>query len=261
MKRVYDLLEGHSRLSRIINSLIAGLIVLNVISVVLESYQGIEEKYSTLFYKFEIFSMTVFSIEYISRLISAPYKYSNTYKPIYLLRYFFSALAIIDLISVLPFYLPLVFRMDLRFIRIIRVFRLIRILKIKRYSKSLDIIVKVLRKKKTDLILTMVIISILLFMSGSIIYYAENDVQPNVFPNILDSAYWALKTMVFLGYDSPPLTIVGKIVGIMTTILGLGWIAMPISIISSGFIEEIDSKKEKKKVKCPDCGKEIEIGD
>lgn len=79
-------------------------------------------------------------------------------------------------------------------------------------------------------------------------YYTENEVQPNIFPNIIDSTIWSLKTMVFLGYDTPPLTIVGQIMGLLITLLGLGWIALPISIISSGFIEEIHKKDSRNQV-------------
>ena len=100
------------------------------------------------------------------------------------------------------------------------------------------------QNKKTDLILVFSIISVMLLLCGSIMYFIENEVQPEVFPNIIDSTFWSLKTMVFLGYDTPPITIAGKFVGILITLLGLGWIALPISIISSGFLEAI-SKRSK----------------
>jgi voltage-gated potassium channel len=257
IKNIYDLVEGNNRKSKIINGFIAVLIVLNIIAVVLDSYKSINNKYFFEFYYFEVFSICIFSIEYIIRVIVSPYKYSDDYEIQYIWKYIVSPLAIIDLFSILPFYLPLLFRIDLRMIRIVRVFRLIRILKIKRYSKSLNIIVRVLRKKKTDLALTVFIIGILLLLSGSIIYYVENELQPDIFPNIIESSIWALKTMVFLGYDTPPLSIVGKIMGLFITMLGLGWIALPISIISSGFIEEIQRNKKCEDIICPYCGKSI----
>jgi voltage-gated potassium channel len=242
-KKIYLMLEGDNHVSKIINSFITTLIVLNILAVILDSYSMLHVKYRHYFNLFEIISIIIFSIEYILRVISSPYKYSDTYNPIEILHYIITPLALIDLLSILPFYLPLVFRFDLRVIRIFRVFRLVRILKIKRYSKSLDLVVKVLKSKKTDLILTFFVVSVILLLCGSIMYYVENEVQPDVFPNIIDSTYWALKTMVFLGYDTPPLTVLGKFLGIIITLLGLGWIALPISIISSGFIEEIGKTK------------------
>jgi voltage-gated potassium channel len=257
MKKIYDLFEGHSKKSKIMNSSIAVLIIINITAVILDSYKNIDKAFSTEFYYFEVFSIIVFSIEYLLRVISVPCKYEGKYNPIHICRYIVSPLAIIDLLSILPFYLPLLLKLDLRFIRIIRVFRLIRILKIKRYSKSLDTIIRVFKNKKTDLIMTIVVIGILIILSGSIMFYLENDLQPDVFPNIVDSSIWSLKTMVFIGYENPPLSGLGKVLGLLITLLGLGWIAMPISIISSGFVEEINKQKECKGITCPHCGKEI----
>jgi voltage-gated potassium channel len=258
MKKLYQLLDGRSKSARILNGSFAILILLNIVAVILDSYQKINIRFSHEFYIFEVFSIVVFSIEYVFRVITAPYKYDGKYSIKNFVRYIISPLAIIDLMSILPFYLPLLLKMDLRFIRIVRVFRLVRIMKIKRYSKSLDIIIRILKKKRTDLAMTVIIIGILLLLSGSVMYYVENDLQPDLFPNILQSSIWALKTMVFLGYENPPLSIIGKILGLIITLLGLGWIAMPISIISSGFVEEIDRQKECEPIKCPHCGKEID---
>jgi voltage-gated potassium channel len=257
MKKIYELFEGHSIKSKVINSSIAALIVLNIIAVILDSFSSISTRYSAILNIFEAISIIVFSIEYVLRIISSPYKNKDSFDIKLVLKYIISPLALIDLLSILPFYLPLLFKMDLRFIRIIRVFRLVRVLKIKRYSKSLDIIAKVLYKKRTDLILTIVIIGILILMSGSIMYYVENEYQPNVFPNIIESSFWSLKTMVFLGYEVPPISNMGKFIGLITTLLGLGWIAMPISIISSGFVEEINIQKNTNNKYCPYCGKEL----
>jgi voltage-gated potassium channel len=257
MQKIYNLFEGHTKKSKIINSSIAVLIILNIIAVILDSYKNINKVFSNEFYYFEAFSIIVFSIEYLLRVISSPCKYEGKYNPLNIGRYIITPLAIVDLLSILPFYLPLLFKLDLRFIRIIRVFRLIRILKIKRYSKSLDTIIRVFKRKKTDLVMTIFVIGILIILSGSIMYYLENDLQPENFPNIVDSSIWSLKTMIFLGYEIPPMSAPGKILGLLITLLGLGWIAMPISIISSGFVEEINKQKECKGMMCPHCGKEL----
>jgi len=163
-------------------------------------------------------------------------------------------MALIDFLAILPFYLPIVIKFDFRLFRILRIFKLLRILKIKRYSKALDLISNVFRNKKAELILSTIILTILIFFAGSLMYYAENEEQPGAFPNIIKSAAWAVKTMVFLGYsDSEPLTAFGKIFGMVIVVLGLGWLTLPISILSSGFIEEIH--KETKN--CPHCGKRL----
>jgi voltage-gated potassium channel len=85
------------------------------------------------------------------------------------------------------------------------------------------------------------------------LYYVENETQPEYFPNIFESLKWSIKTMIFLGFEpSNPLTPVGNILGMLLIVFGLGWLTLPISIISSGFIEEISTKKN-----CPHCGKEL----
>jgi voltage-gated potassium channel len=243
MKTIYDWFESNSVVSRIINKAVAILIFVNVFAVILDSYNGIDRALRISLNYFEAISIIIFSIEYVLRIISSPYKYDKKYRIQNIFRYAFTPLALIDLFSIVPFYIPLIIPMDLRFIRILRIFRLIRILKIKRYSKSIDLITKVFVKKRTDLIMVLIVIGVLILMSGSVMYYVENELQPEVFPNIIDSSLWSLRTMVFLGYDEPPLTLCGKIIGLLTTLLGLGWIAMPISIISSGFIEEIDKRR------------------
>ena len=243
LKKIFAWVEGNSRAAKTVNALIVVLIGLNILAVVLDSYQSIHIRHRRLLDLFETVSIGIFSLEYILRVVTSPYKYGERYLARNIGKYLISPLAVIDLLSILPFYLPMLFRFDLRIIRIFRVFRLVRILKIKRYSTSLDLVVRVLKSKKTDLVLTFSVIAVMLLLCGSVMYYVENDVQPEVFPNIVDSTYWSLKTMVFLGYDTPPVTGIGRFLGIVITLLGLGWIALPISIISSGFIEEIDAKK------------------
>lgn len=145
-------------------------------------------------------------------------------------------------------------RFDFRIFRIMRIFRLLRVLKIKRYSKALDLITLVFKKKRAELLLSSFILIVLIFFAGSLMYYAENEVQPNNFPNIIESVRWSIKTMIFLGYaDSEPLTSFGSVLGMIIVVLGLGWLTLPVSILSSGFIEEVQSKE----IKCPHCGRAI----
>lgn len=187
--------------------------------------------------------MLVFTLEYGLRLISSPYLYGDRFEVGLLFRYAMSPMAMIDLAAILPFYLPFVFHCDLRLVRIVRLFRLLRLLKFKRYSQSLELMVGVIQSKKVDLIVTFVLISVMLLICGAVMYTLENESQPEIFPNIVEAAYWCLKTMVFLGYETAPASGLGKLIGILVTLLGLGWIALPISIISSGFMEAMQSQQ------------------
>jgi len=226
-----------------------------VLLVILDSYGSIREKYKSVISVFEITSVIVFTIEYILRMLCGPYRYSDKYEKIRIFRYVISPMAIIDLLAILPFYLPLVFVFDFRIFRFLRIFRLLRVLKIGRYSKALELIINVFRRKKAELLLSSFILVILIFFAGSLMYFAENSTQPEDFPNIIDSVKWAINTMVFLGYDDVvPLSPIGNILGMIIVVLGLGWLTLPISVLSSGFIEQLENGNKK----CPHCGQEIE---
>ncbi len=91
-------------------------------------------------------------------------------------------------------------------------------------------------------------------------YFVEGEKQPELFPNILETFWWAIATLTTVGYgDVYPVTGFGKIISGIIALLGIGLVALPTGLISAGFINKIeDKKKEKKNTKCPHCGKEIE---
>ena len=249
-KRLFQIIEpaGTSdRISRLFDKTILTLIGLSVLSVILESFPELAKKYSIFFSVFEIFSITVFSIEYILRIYTADYKYPTDTGFYSVVKYLFSPMAIIDLLAIIPFYLPLLIPVDLRFLRILRLTRIIRIFKINRYTKSLILIGKVLNRKKEELVITVFITFLLLLLSASIMYYVEFDVQPEAFPNIIASFWWAIATLTTVGYgDVYPVTVLGKILSGIIALLGIGIVALPTGIISSGFIEEISRTKSTK---------------
>ncbi len=250
--RLYQIIEpaaSRDTKSRIFDSFIFSLIIINIVAVILESFSELAIKYGTLFSVIEIFSITVFTMEYVLRLITASQKFPNSHPAIALLKFIKTPLSIIDLLAILPFYLPFIFPIDLRFVRILRLTRIARILKLNRYSKSLQLIGKIISKKKADLIITITVTVILIIFSASTIYYLETDEQPENFPNIITACWWAINTLTTVGYgDVIPRTVLGKILSGVVALLGVGLVALPTGIISSGFIEEITAKKKKKPV-------------
>jgi voltage-gated potassium channel len=205
-----------------------------------------------LIQRFEVFSIIVFTIEYLLRLWTARYKFPDSKIPY--LHFVFSAGAIIDLAAILPFYLPFVTGVDLRFLRVLRLLRMFRIFKLGRYSEAMAIIGRVLKKEKEKLITTIILTIIMIFVASTIMYYVENPAQPEVFKNIIETTWWSIATFttIWLG-DVYPITIAGKICGGIISLLGIMLIALPSGIICSGFMDELN--KEKKI--CPHCGKEI----
>lgn len=223
---------------------IVSLILLNVIAIILASDQAIGDKYSSFFYYFEVFSVTVFSIEYILRVWTCVE--IDTYKnPISgRIKFMFTPMAIIDLLAVLPFYLPFV-GIDLRFLRILRIFRIFRIFKLARYSRAFRLIKNVLNGKKEELFITLAFIIIVLVIISTLMFYAERDAQPIAFSSIPKALWWGVTTLTTIGYgDIIPVTTMGKILGGIISLLGIGLIALPSGIIAAGYTEEVYRRKK-----------------
>ena len=240
------------------DKLIIALIFLNVIAVILSTVERIERIYSKPLYYFEVFSIAVFTIEYLLRLWSCTEnpKYKDPIRG--RIKLILSPLALVDLLSILPFYLPMLIAVDLRFLRAIRLIRIFRLFKMGRYSESLRTIGNVFRKKRGELLVTLFIIFILLIVSASMLYYAERDAQPDKFSSIPASMWWSVVTLTTVGYgDVFPVTSLGKFFGSIISFLGIGLFALPTGILGAGFLEELKSKKSTHIV-CPHCGGKIE---
>ncbi len=236
---------------------IMALIILNVLAMMLETVPQINEVAGTWLDAFEVFSVIVFTIEYILRIYisSVSHPASSHFRSA--LIFIFSAYGIIDLLAILPFYLPFVIPFDLRFVRIMRLLRLLRVLKISRYNNSLHLIYQVIREKRAELAITFVAIVLILIIASFLMYYIEGDVQPSKFSDIFSSFWWAVVTLTTLGYgDVVPVTTLGKIISGIIAILGIGLVALPAGLLSAGFIEKIRDRREGRKT-CPHCGKEI----
>jgi voltage-gated potassium channel len=215
---------------------------------------------------FEVVSVIIFSIEYVLRLWTSRFLYPDAKHPA--LKYALSAMAIIDLLAIAPFYLPFLISFDLRFVRMLRLFRLLRIFKLNRYNDAIGIIGHVVKREKEKLLTTILFTGIIIIFASSIMYYVENEAQPDKFPNIIASIWWAVATLTTVGYgDVYPITALGKVLSGVIAVLGIGLVALPTGIISSGFVVEMSNQsteepKDGPKAKrvCPHCGKEIGEG-
>jgi voltage-gated potassium channel len=150
---------------------IYALIVLNVLTLILESYKELNDNYGIFFYAFEIFSVAIFTLEYLIRIwVSDKTKEDKKER----INFAFSTLGIIDLIAIIPFYLPFIFPFDLRVVRILRLFRLLRIFKLGRYSKSLKTIQYIFKETKAELSITVFVTFVLMILSSTLMYYIEH---------------------------------------------------------------------------------------
>lgn len=262
-KRVYEIIEKAKRgdrYSKAFDIFISCLIITNILAVILGTVKRIEPPLHRFFTIFELISVIVFTIEYIIRVWACVE--AEKYKTGILsrIKYIFSFMALIDLVAILPFYLPFIKGVDLRFVRVLRLLRFFRLFKLGRYSKAIITIQEVLKNKKEELTICFVLVSILLVFSSSIMYYAENRVQPEAFSSIPATFWWAVATLTTVGYgDIYPITTLGKILGGFIALLGIGMFALPTGILGAGFVERIQKDKKSKKIKCPECGSAIDI--
>jgi voltage-gated potassium channel len=254
-------LEGYP-LGSAINFFLVAIILLNVLALILESEPWLYAAYGPWFDYFEIFSVAVFSVEYVLRLWACT-EHAQYARPIAgRLRYMVSFMAIIDLLAILPFYLVGLAGGYTRVLRLFRLFRLFRMLKLVRYSNALDTMSRVLRNKREEIIITMLVLTMVIIVSSTVMYYAENEAQPDKFPSILSAMWWAIITLATVGYgDVYPVTELGRAFGALTALFGVALFALPAGLIGAGFMEEIDRQREaaegRKKVICPHCGRDI----
>jgi voltage-gated potassium channel len=258
--RVHNALEGTpfgGTASRVVAAFITTLIILNVLAVILATVEPVAARMHSAFHWFEVLSIAAFSVEYVLRVWSCTEQIQYAKPIVGRLKYATTSMALVDLLAVLPFYAPFLIRVDLRFLRALRLLRLTRLLKFGRYSESLKTVTRVIRAKKEQLSVAVFVVAIMLVVASSAMYYLEHDAQPKTFSSIPAAMWWGVVTLTTVGYgDIYPVTTLGKVIGAMIALLGVGLFALPAGILASGFAEELQSHRVERKA-CPHCGKEI----
>jgi voltage-gated potassium channel len=261
-KRLYLTLSPDERggiIERIFELIVILTIIINILEIILDSVPSIHNEYARVLMHFEVYSLIFFTVEYVARVYSIveDRRFKDPVKG--RLRYIITPLAIVDLLAFLPFYL-IFLPVDLRFLRIFRLMALFRMFKIARYLHALSIFRRVLSDRKEQLVLSFIFILFVLVVISFIMFYAENEAQPDKFSSIPATMWWGIATLTTVGYgDIVPITTLGKFLGGLFAIAGVGLLALPAGILSSGFFEMLHTKGSgAKHVKiCPHCGKEI----
>lgn len=261
--RIKESVYYHLNYNNWVVKFIYALILLNVFALVLESYKDIQAVYEDWFYWFEVASVAVFTVEYFLRIWSADVAEDAKGGPLKSrIAFIFSTYGLIDLIAILPFYLPMFLVVDMRVVRILRLFRLLRIFKLGRFSNSMQLIGNILKETRSELTITIFTAFILIIFSSTLMFYIENEAQPDSFVSIGHSVWWSVATLTTVGYgDIYPITPMGKFLGAIIAIIGIGFVALPTGIISSAFISKIQENKEKNMkhiCECPACGTRFE---
>ena len=235
-RKIYSIIEpSHSdnKLSNTYDFIMMFSIVLSIIPLAFKS--------SNAFFKYiDLITVSIFIFDYSLRIITADYKLSKSVFSFFL--YPITPMAIIDLISILPSLTLLNngFKL-LKLFRLLRTLKVLRALKFLRYSKSFDIISNVFKKQKKVLsaVATMAIAYILI--SALVIY----NVEPESFKTFFDAIYWATISLTTVGYgDIYPVSTIGRIVTMVSSVFGIAIIALPSGVITAGYLDEINKDND-----------------
>jgi voltage-gated potassium channel len=215
-----------------------GFIALNVLAFVAESVEPYGSRYRGLFDVLLYASLGVFTLEYLLRVWACTQDSSGLYThPVRgRIRYVLSPVMLIDLAAILPFYAGFVAGVDLRFLRLVR---MLWILKITRYLPAMGTLRRVLKRERKTLAAVLVVMGIMLFIASSLMYLLEHERQPEKFASIPHAMWWGMATLTTVGYgDIAPVTGMGRTLGMVIMLLGIGTFALPAGILASAFAEE-----------------------
>lgn len=241
-KRVCEIIEvGYdqdwaSRLYDILNAL---AIVVNLAASILYTFDQVCVQWGWLLLTLEQITVAFFAADYCLRIWTAPVRLPKLSQPRAMLKYSLSFSGLVDLLSFLPYYLPVFFPAGAVAFRMFRVVRIFRLFRINAYYDSLNVITEVIASKRQQLMSSVFIILILMLASSLCMYSLEHEAQPDVFTNAFSGIWWSMSTLLTVGYgDIYPITAMGKLFGIGIAFLGVGMVAIPTGIISAGFVDQ-----------------------
>jgi voltage-gated potassium channel len=243
--RVFRILEGDvtEPSSRFCEIFIALLVVLNVVAIILESVPEIHEEWGHYFHYFDLFSVGVFSIEYVLRVWSYAQKLLAEGGTEWEGRksYIFSFFGLVDFFSTVPFYLQLLFPgTDLR---VLRMFRLLRIFKLSRYNSAMDDMFEAIKSERDSFSSALFLLFISGLLFSSLIYIIEGHDQPEVFPSIPAAMHWFVITIISGWGNVDPVTFPGVILVIVTQILAIALAAILTGVVSTAYTTQVSRRE------------------
>ncbi len=246
-KRVHDIIEVGSledRISRFYDLINSMSIVVNLMVSILYTFESFRLQFGPWLLSIEAVTVAFFTVDYGLRLWTARCSWPKLSESRSLWNYVTSFSGIVDLLSFLPYYLPIFFPSGAVAFRMFRVVRIFRLFRINAYYDSLNVITEVIASKRQQLMSSVFIILILMLASSLCMYSLEHEAQPDVFTNAFSGIWWSVSTLLTVGYgDIYPITNTGKLFSIVITFLGVGMVAIPTGIISAGFVDQYSRVK------------------
>jgi voltage-gated potassium channel len=234
---VFDLLEGlprRTRGQRLLDIVLVSLILANVLAVILGTVRTLSGRYETYFFAFEVLSVSVFTLELMLRFwVSDQSSGLTTGRPRW--RFWTSPYVLADMLAILPFYLGFFVNVDLRLLRLLRLFRVFRI---SPYFRSLALLGSVIKQEYRPMLSALAVIAIMMLFAAAGIYLLEREGQPETFGDLPSALWWVVVTLSTVGYgDAVPLTWLGRCLGAVIMVLGIGMVALPAGMLASRFSE------------------------
>ena len=247
-RRISEIIEAGTAedpVSRVYDIASTLLTITNVIVTVLYTFDEMELRHGNTLLLLESLTVAFFAIEYCLRLWTAQFIYPNLTEAGAVKRYTTSFSGIIDLLSFLPYYMPIFFPAGATVFRMFRIIRIFRLFQINAYYDSLNVIAEVISSKRQQLFSSVFTIALLMLAYSLCMYSLEHEAQPEVFSNAFSGMWWSVSTLLTVGYgDIYPITTLGKIFSIFITFLGVGMVAIPTGIISAGFVDQYSRLKK-----------------
>lgn len=265
-RRVHQVLTNPSPddvAGRVISFGLLMLIAANVTASVLETDVELARAAPAFFRWFELISVVIFTVEYVLRVWSAPPtdpRLRDTVRG--RLQVATSAMALVDLASIAPFYIELLLPgfVDLRFLRVLRLLRLFRLMRVHRLANAFATLVRIVKSKRMELGVTVALVLVAMLLSAGAMYMVEHNQPHTQFTSIPRAMWWSICTVTTIGYgDMVPTSALGQIVAGFVAFIGICTVALPVGILSSGFIEEINRRKSERASPhaCPQCGTDL----
>ena len=244
-KRIFEILEGsvHDKSSRICEIFVASLVIANVVAIILESVHSLHEEFEHAFHLFDMFSVALFSAEYILRVWSYAEKYTREEGGAWRGRkeYIFSFYGFIDFFGTMPFYAQLLFPgLDLR---VLRIFRLMRIFKLSRYNSALTDLAEAIKAERDSFTSAMFLLLISCLLCSSLIYIAEGHLQPEVVPSIPATMKWFILTIISGWGNVDPVSVFGVVLVVLTQVLAIALAAILTGVVATAYTTQVERRE------------------
>lgn len=239
-KRVFEIIQIGNRMdvpSLCFDIFIVIVILLNISVTFLQTFDEMAG-YAGILGILELVTMVIFLVEYFFRIWTADLLYPDKSYPAAILGFVISFYGVVDLMTILPYFLPFVVPSGAVAFRMLRVVRILRLFKINSRYDAFNVITDVIKDKKNALVSSIFMVLVLMMASSLCMYGLEHEAQPESFSNAFSGIWWSVSTLLTVGYgDIYPVTIGGRIMAIVIAFLGVGMVAIPTGIMSAGFVE------------------------